>query len=1224
MAAEGVDGKVVVEVDADASEFEKRIEEVKKSSQAFADVEKETKRNADAAIEGIKEYNDQISGLSSAYKTLSEAIQKNAETGTDSTYLYEEAQELLSQQIIATSDKLEMLRSSQEDVNNAFIDANIELDQWADYQKEISDTTKSLSDLEKEQERFATEQSNYGKTTESSTTALQNYIQSLNGVSKVTSENIDRIHALDSVMRTGKASFSEQIEAHKAYQTAIKETEKHLQELQHHENEVKKAFKKGEITGEEYSKFQGELKATSDQLTNLKSGMADLGKVSQESGNGILSLGDIIKGSLASAAIQAAVKELIQAVQELGQELTNIVLKAGEVGNTIDKQSQRLGMTTTAYQEWSYILSQNGADISTLTMGMRTLINQIDGLKNGSKSATKAFNQLGLTFADLNGLTGEEQFSLVIERLQGIEDETTRNAIANDVLGRSYMQLIPLLNQSSDSVENLRQRAHDTNQLMSDEGIQAAVDYTDAIDTLQRSFEGFKNNIGGEILPGITEIIDGITDLINGVEGAEDKITKGIEDTLKSVENIAPKVGKLLNKVVDAAGDKAPEILHAIAQAIIDGLPKISDALLKLIPIIVQTIADMLPDIGTAAATIITEIFRVLIENLTDAENTARLFNAMVEFGFNLCVGIADGIVNYDWGALTNTLLTKLGNVLDSAQRHTMLWIDNLFGGGKLYGGDINNVESTEFMKVWREGAQAVTETVDEATKAAQDYYRSGKDILTEVFKDTSKTIEDGEEQAEEVIADATESEKKAVKNYTQAIEDSTEETKKNQAKLGAELQKGLDDLDHLFNTHKITEGEYWARRKALLEKYREDDNEEWHRIYDDVKEHYKNLSDENKKAFDKAYKETQDAIAKAEKDFRNALGKDINSTKAAFNSLYKEYQAGYNSIIKERDALKHKMMGGSVFEVLLKTDEKTGQQYKQYTVNDLKKRLKEQERFADQYAALKKRNLSQGLLDELSAMDVEDANIFASQLLKMSDSEFNELVTAYDDLDKRTEELANDRYKEELDKLQTNFINEATALFDGMNVDLKALGLDGAKGFLSEFERGFDESGETVANSVNTLFDNISQAVSDGTADVSKLMSDTGSNFGLSFIMGMSQSILDGKGDIEKTIASLIQNTNLSSLIFDDMQARAVRQSAGGYTAADNTTQRIIQSNNNTTVQTVTATPTTSAAATSQARPKQETLTINANLKLTDGGKRIIAEIVNEENKRIQIGAGK
>ena len=313
---------------------------------------------------------------------------------------------------------------------------------------------------------------------------------------------------------------------------------------------------------------------------------------------------------LAATVFDAVVK----ALKEIESIMKGLIVETAAFGDAIDKQSQRLGMSTEAYQEWSYILSQNGADISTLTTSVRTITNRIDEMSQGSATATRAFHQLGISLEDLQGKSGEESLSLIISRLQGIEDETARNAIANDLLGRSYVELIPLLNQSAESTEELRQKAHDTNQLLSEEGIQAAVDYTNAMDTLSKSFNGFSSQIGADILPGITLIVEGITDLLNNTEGAEEKITQGIEDTFAAIERVVPKVATVIGRIANAAGEKAPEIVQRVLRAMVENAPKVADGIAQMLPVIINAIKDLLPDIGTAAGAIVTTILTAILD----------------------------------------------------------------------------------------------------------------------------------------------------------------------------------------------------------------------------------------------------------------------------------------------------------------------------------------------------------------------------------------------------------------------------------------------------------------------------------------------------------------------------------------------------------------------------------------------------------------------------------
>jgi ABC-type transporter Mla subunit MlaD len=435
------------------------------------------------------------------------------------------------------------------------------------------------------------------------------FAQGLKNTEDVIKDTRDEIDSINTTLRKVAGSGADTTELiglkMELLGDAISATSLKLEDLQSVSDEIKQEFEAGRIDTTVYAQYQEDIANTTASLQDLEkqlertqNGEQGVAEQTDDLSQKALSIADIVKGSLISTAITS----LIKALDTVKDKITGIVTTAASLGDTIDKQSQQLGMTTDAYQEWSYILSQNGANISTLTVSMRTLTSQIDGLKNGSAKATQAFGQLGISIDDLAGKTGEEQFSLVVQRLQSIEDTTERNVIANDLLGRSYMQLIPLLNQSSDSIEELRQKAHDTNQIMGEEGVDAAVDYTDSVDTLSKSFQGFTNRIGTAILPGITDVVKGLTDLLNATNDidadlAVERIEEGIDRTLESVDTVMPKVSKLIDRVIEAASEKTPDILVALVDGLLNALPSVSVSIIKIAERFIITIIEALPEL---------------------------------------------------------------------------------------------------------------------------------------------------------------------------------------------------------------------------------------------------------------------------------------------------------------------------------------------------------------------------------------------------------------------------------------------------------------------------------------------------------------------------------------------------------------------------------------------------------------------------------------------------
>ncbi|WAA10335.1 phage tail protein [Fervidibacillus albus] len=221
-----------------------------------------------------------------------------------------------------------------------------------------------------------------------------------------------------------------------------------------------------------------------------------------------------------------------------GGAMMGVATKAASATDRIDKMSQKLGMSRQAFQQWDFILSQNGVNIESLSSGMKTLTNQVDDLARGGSIATEAFGALGLSYNDLKGLSREQIFEKTIVALQGIEDEAKRAAIANDLLGRTGQELAPLLNAGAESVEELKQKAHELGLVLDDDAIDAGVKFTDTMDQLKRSFENVISQVGVGVMPIIQKFADWIIANMPIIQAIIQNVFKAFEFIVNSVVSI--------------------------------------------------------------------------------------------------------------------------------------------------------------------------------------------------------------------------------------------------------------------------------------------------------------------------------------------------------------------------------------------------------------------------------------------------------------------------------------------------------------------------------------------------------------------------------------------------------------------------------------------------------------------------------------------------------------
>lgn len=239
---------------------------------------------------------------------------------------------------------------------------------------------------------------------------------------------------------------------------------------------------------------------------------------------------DRIKKVAAAVFTGAVIKKGIDAIKSLADETSAF-------GDAIDKQSQQLGMSRKAYQEWDYILSQSGASIESMGFTMRTLG---EAYNSTDADIKLAFSDLHLSTENLKRMKPEEAFETVVRAFQEIPPSAEKSRLAIKIFGRSGQQLMPLLNSSSTSIDEFRAAMEQLGLYMSDDAVDASVAYGDALDTLKRTFNSIKFSIGSKILPVLTNAFEKITSYAGKIKTAYEKDgLKGVFDTLVSdIKNI--------------------------------------------------------------------------------------------------------------------------------------------------------------------------------------------------------------------------------------------------------------------------------------------------------------------------------------------------------------------------------------------------------------------------------------------------------------------------------------------------------------------------------------------------------------------------------------------------------------------------------------------------------------------------------------------------------------
>ena len=240
--------------------------------------------------------------------------------------------------------------------------------------------------------------------------------------------------------------------------------------------------------------------------------------------------------------------------------LMGVATKSAEAADEVDKMSQKMGISKQGYQEWSYVMGQNGMEISTLNAGMKTLVNQMESAANGSATASSYFDQLGISIYDANGNLKDQESIMneAIYALADMEDMTMRSALATDLFGKAGTEMLPMLNSGSEGMQELTQRAHDLGLVMSDDAVNAGVVFGDTLDDVKQSFGMVVTTIGVQVMPIIQKLLEWVLDnmpMIQSIFGevfafvgqVVEAAMVVIEALMPTIEKVFGFIGKLWN-----------------------------------------------------------------------------------------------------------------------------------------------------------------------------------------------------------------------------------------------------------------------------------------------------------------------------------------------------------------------------------------------------------------------------------------------------------------------------------------------------------------------------------------------------------------------------------------------------------------------------------------------------------------------------------------------------
>lgn len=303
-----------------------------------------------------------------------------------------------------------------------------------------------------------------------------------------------------------------------------------------------------------------------------------------------------------------------------------MVTKAADYADELLDLTEITGMSSDTLQELEHVALAVGVDFNKLTQSVQSFTGKLPKILKEGGTAAKVIKDLGVNVKDAHGnlRSMNDIFPELITALQGVENKTLRNSMAQQILGKELSSLAPVLGITADEFNRLRKEAHDTGVVMSGENLETAADFKSEINLLNKQFQMLAMNFAVDIIPLLRDDLFPIikNDIIPVIKVVIEKVV----GWAKAFSNLSPGTKELLIKLTGVLAILGPLAI---------GIGSLTTAIAAMIPVIIALGTALLANpifLLAAAVTGVTVAMyaaaksaKSFQENIVDPLNTRQL-----------------------------------------------------------------------------------------------------------------------------------------------------------------------------------------------------------------------------------------------------------------------------------------------------------------------------------------------------------------------------------------------------------------------------------------------------------------------------------------------------------------------------------------------------------------------------------------------------------------------
>ncbi|WP_339118574.1 hypothetical protein [Halomonas sp. BMC6] len=255
------------------------------------------------------------------------------------------------------------------------------------------------------------------------------------------------------------------------------------------------------------------IKATDDELGKLNQGFDRGSRRSRQFNQ------DVNATSQGLGVLRRAAAPIAGVIA--GMFAANTLQSQIDWGDQLQKTNLRIGASTEALSQYSYVAKLSGVEFGQLTTAWQRQTRRIAEAAAGTGVAVAALDRLNLSAQELNQLAPEDQFERIAEAMQGVENSSERVRLAQQLWDSEGVKLVQIVNQGTGAMAAMRAEADALGLTISQDTANAMASYNDEVDRLKFAAQGVSQTLLAELVPAMTAGLQETNAFIQQVGGAE-------------------------------------------------------------------------------------------------------------------------------------------------------------------------------------------------------------------------------------------------------------------------------------------------------------------------------------------------------------------------------------------------------------------------------------------------------------------------------------------------------------------------------------------------------------------------------------------------------------------------------------------------------------------------------------------------------------------------------